>query len=692
MNLNPRQKAILEQVLSKEDYITVADVSKKISVSTRTVLRELPTIEEWINGFSCELDKRSGKGILIKGTKENLQNIKISLHNEGKYEIYTPEFRRIFLIKEIIQNTEPIKLSYFTRKLEVTEGTLSNDLDKIESWFEKFNLKLVRKQGVGIYLKGIEENFRSAIISFIYENNNQDEILDLIINENNNFEERNDNFFSLISLDVLNPVTTLVKGFKDELSDIVSDNLKMRLIVHLALIVVRAKNDEDIFLTRSQLANLKKYQEFETAWLLARTLEKSFEIEISDGEVGYITMLLSGLKYNATIENRNLENFHLSKALAKKIIKMTEARTGIFLDDDDYLIAGLLNHLELAIKRLSMNMQIRNPLIEDIKEFYPEYFQIAKEWSVALDKELNISIPESEIGFITMHIAAFIEKSQTIKDRTFNVVVSCVTGIGTSTLLASRLGREYSNLTIVDVVPTIEISEKWLEENKIDFIISTVAINNVSVPVVTVNPILLKGDKEKINKLIEGIKLSGGKSRNKLVNRTVSVKSNALKLRSYINGMIDVLDNFFVEEIEDVTSIESAIDKAIRKVNISDDHRLKLKEDLLAREKIGSTIIRGEKAMLLHCRSKSVNHGYFGLIRIKNDDFIAFDGDYQEAMKLVIVMIAPEDCDKSYREVLSNLCEMLVEEGIIKNFATKPKLDVLLMIDNRLEEFYNRKI
>ena len=53
--------------------------------------------------------------------------------------------------------------------LGVSEATVSNDLDEVAKWFDKFKLSLVRKQGFGIYLEGKEKAYRKALTAFIDE-------------------------------------------------------------------------------------------------------------------------------------------------------------------------------------------------------------------------------------------------------------------------------------------------------------------------------------------------------------------------------------------------------------------------------------------------------------------------------------------------------------------------------------------
>ena len=78
-----------------------------------------------------------------------------------------------------------------------------------------------------------------------------------------------------------------------------------------------------------------------------------------------------------------------------------------------------------------MKLNIRNPLLENIKEKYFKEFEIcSKACSILKDITGLSEIPESEVAYITMHIAAALEKN--MSDEKVKVVIACHTGIGTS--------------------------------------------------------------------------------------------------------------------------------------------------------------------------------------------------------------------------------------------------------------------
>jgi mannitol operon transcriptional antiterminator len=250
--INLRIKSILQSICNETDYVTISKIAKDLDISGRTVLREIPELEKFLKQNGVSLDKKTGVGIKVEGTFEQKQAI-IKLLNEEKDEtIYSPIERRNIIISELLQNQQPVKLYNFTRTLKVTEATISNDLDKADEWFKKNNLNLIRKQGLGVYVEGKENNIRKAMVSLIYENTNESQLLGLIRQNLTNsvvasqdieVSSRN-RLLNLINNETIKKIEVLVENMEKERNDKLTDSAFVGLIVHLALAIERIKKSD----------------------------------------------------------------------------------------------------------------------------------------------------------------------------------------------------------------------------------------------------------------------------------------------------------------------------------------------------------------------------------------------------------------------------------------------------------------
>jgi len=699
--VNLRVKNILQNICNENEYITIAKIAKDLDVSGRTILREIPEVEKFLKQNGVILDKKTGVGIKVMGTVKEKQSIIYLLNGEKGEIIYSPLERKNIIISELLQNQEPVKLYNFTRILKVTEATISNDLEKTDEWFKKHSINLIRKQGLGVYVEGKENHIRKAMVSLIYENTNESQLLNLIRKNLDNSVVAKDietssrnRLLNLIDNETIKKIEVLVENMEKERDYKLVDSAFVGLIVHIALAIERVKKGDKIKIDGEFLKELKTSAEYVIASELSINISKCFLVDIPEDEIGYITMHIQGSKnYKEKYKtgNKIIGSFELIK-LSKEIIKIAEIETGRFLGNNQELLNGLVNHLGTAITRLKMKLDIRNPLLEEIKANYDDLMRTSTKCAKVVENHIGIKMPEAEIAFIAMHLGAAIENSETLIKPIYKVAIACATGMGTSRLLATRIENEYDNIQIVDIISTIRIEESMLRENEVDFIISTVNIDKCFKPVVRVNPLLFQEDKDKILKLIKTLKNTKFTRINKKV-KNIKFKEKLISLNIYSEAIMQILDNFFLKEIPEINSIDALISEASKVIDQDAEIEGQLKVALKNREEKGNTIVTGHEMILLHCRTDVVKELYFGAIKLsKGLECLNGEGK-TENIKIGIIMLAPEDCSKSYIEVIGYVSKMLIERVDFLKYLKDGKIDYAFNeLNDILKEFYNQKV
>lgn len=695
-----RRKEIIERLCREDDYVTINSISKDIGVSTRTILRELKEIEGWLEEKGYSLSKKTGVGIKLSSSLKDKELLLMSIDEEASDKTFTPEERQTVIISELLQNKEPIKLYHLTRILYVSEGTISNDLDKLEGWLSNYSLRLIRKPGLGVYLQGNEKNKRRAMVNLIYEKVDEKQILNFIqenIGKSNEaagsieINTRN-RLLNLMEKETIRKLEELINKAEENMNYKLADSSYVGLIVHLALAIKRIKNNEKIIMDKGFLADLKENSEFEIAKNLAENIATLFNIEIREDEIGYITMHLMGSKNrsNTYVNKESTIGYYQIVKLAKEIIRTAEAEMGSFIEDNEKLLIGLVNHLEPAIKRLKMRMDIRNPLLQEIKDYYPHLIRVSEKCVRGLEEYIGDKVPESEIAYIAMHLGAAFEKKLVLPKRKFRVAVACPSGIGTSSLLATRIEKEYDSIQVVDLISAIYVMDNWLKEEEIDFVISTISMENINIPAITVNPLLMEDDINRINSFIEGFKRHGRFK--EITQEPVDFKERLLKLQEYSEGILQILDSFFLYPVA-AANIQELIDKAAILIDDSKDMQQHIRRDLLARERKGGTLISGKGILLLHCRTTAVDTLYFGALNLTGGLTVKNGRDEGEEATLALVMLAPEDSKAGYYEVISEVSKMIIDRPMLLNlFKEGEREKAYIEISNYLTEFYKFKI
>ena len=79
---------------------------------------------------------------------------------------------------------------------------------------------------------------------------------------------------------------------------------------------------------------------------------------------------------------------------------------------------SLTDHIAFTLKRLKENDEILNPFLVETETLYKDEFEIARKAIGIIERKFKVTIPDGEIGFITLHIHSARNKgklSNTIK-------------------------------------------------------------------------------------------------------------------------------------------------------------------------------------------------------------------------------------------------------------------------------------
>jgi len=692
-----RIKPLLMRLCQEPSYVTISALAKQLQVSNKTVLRDMEEVEQWLAAYGYRLDKKTGTGIRLQADAQQREGILLILDAAKQELSFSPAERQNLILGELLQNQEPVKLYSFATVLKVTEGTISNDLDKLEGWIERHKLQLIRKPGLGVYVAGAEQDIRHAVVRFIYEHNNEEELLGLLrhgIEPGKDGSKTGRRLLNLMDRETISKLEHSVDDAQKDRGDKMADSAYAGLLVHLALAVQRLKKEEQITIDQKLLADLKQKKEYQIGSHIAQSIGRDFSLAVPEDEIGYITMHLLGAKNQYSQEKtvaQAVGSFQLVK-LAKEMIRIAEKETGQFLPPGENLLVGLVNHLGPAISRLKMKMDIRNPLLAEIKTQYPELMDIAKVCAKAAETQLGVVMPEAEIGYIAMHLGAALEDRPKSPKRLFRVVVACPTGIGTSKLLAVRIKQEYDNIVIEKVISILHIDTEALQNQQIDFVIATVSLEKSELPVVVVNPLLFQEDKVKINRVMEQVKMVQAP----LPVRTKqewSFKHKIAVLAASSQAIVDILEGFFLLPAETAAGLDAVIRQVSETLLTEEEQRLLLTAALKKREELGGTIITGQEMILLHCRTAAVAKPYFGAIQFQNDGLSVKNNGKLETLRLGIIMLVPENCSKTALEVMSHLSQMLLESTAFRScLQTGIKDEAEIEIGLILKNYYRLQV
>ncbi len=621
--LSKRKKQMIDVLLKENDFISTTVISNALKVSRRTVLREIGDVEKWLSENGFTLSRITGKGIRLEVTKDKRLELKQLIENEKVLISYTPFERQRKLLLELLNATEPKKIYYFSAMLKVSEATISYDLDKIEEWLTSWHLELVRKPGYGIIVEGRESNFRKAIIFLFNEYFDRGDLLYLIRDEfidGTNLLKKasiKKTLLDVIGYTMLESIEEIVKeaGVLEEYP--FADSAYAALIIHMSLSIKRLSEGGSIHFDRQKLEAIEDSKEYELASKIVDLTSESFGLNIPDDEIGYIAMHIKGSRLRPGRKGQTEIKVHDYEViyLIELLIKEMESLTGYQLVEDQHLLTGLINHFGPALSRIKQGVEIRNPLMNEMKNRYKTYYDYVSKAVKSIENHINISIPDDEVAYLTMHFTASVESIKKVVASPWKVAIVCSTGIGSSKLLEARVKKQYKNMTVVSVISSSEIGD--YKNKGIDLFISTIAIKTSKVPYVVVSPLLLEEDMRRIEQILTTMVPLRQTTDDK---EAVGFIDLLTELSYITEASQQLLNHFFIIKSKDNT-IEAIMASATRYISMDQAERLSL--DLKIREDKGMTWFDHDNGRLLHCQSDAVSDIHFGFVLTDQEQYAA---------------------------------------------------------------------
>lgn len=83
-------------------------------------------------------------------------------------------------------------------------------------------------------------------------------------------------------------------------------------------------------------------------------------------------------------------------------VKYAKEDLGRDLNESIYVL--LADHLNFAFERLQQNIILPCPMLTEIQLLYKDEYNVAKKVVKYIEENMNIKLPDSEIGFIALHI------------------------------------------------------------------------------------------------------------------------------------------------------------------------------------------------------------------------------------------------------------------------------------------------
>lgn len=663
MFITSREKAIIELIIKTSGKHTAFSIASSLSVSVRTIQRDLKAVEKILERFGLRLQRNTDEGLIIEGRNEQIFRL-IQYLTESHPVDQTPKERKLLLLLVLFEGEESYKIHGLATDLGVSITTLSAYLDELTEWLEPFHLEISRKRGVGVELKGSEQSKRKALANFFLMEFNEEIIESLFLLEKG--ENQQEKVLRYFQPAYIRAIDRLVNETMNNRYSRLADSDYIGFIVHIGITMQRTESG---FYLEEQQYSSEKLGEESQVILVTKELETLFPpVAFTKEDTAYLTTILKGSKLQEAA-SVPYDSVVLGQMI-KRVIQDVSFQLHIDLTNDFSLFQGLLAHMEPSLYRLKQQMGLFNPLTEEIKKKYPVLFLAVKNSVEKEFKEIK-SFPDDETAFIVLHFGSALVMQE--EEIALKALIVCPTGIGTSRMLASRIKKEIIEIDSVEIKSLKEIGQ---QENvhTFDVIISTVRLPLMHNEYILVNPLLSQEDitaikiflQKNVEHLTKNKKYKKSLSKEMQPEKSERPLTELLKELKNTQQSIEALMGHFcvykpVHEKGYKHVIREMLEEAEAKSHISSTPIVlnALKE----REKKGGLGIPNTGMGLFHCRSEHVHTLLFQISYLKKPCLIqGMDGN-EMYMNSLLLMLAPEELSPREQEIMSLLSTSFIESS-----------------------------
>ena len=72
--------------------------------------------------------------------------------------------------------------------------------------------------------------------------------------------------------------------------------------------------------------------------------------------------------------------------------------------ESDLTYSRLIHHLRGSLERVEKGQTVKNPLLDTLRKEFKDSFKIAGKVKVFIEEELDVIVPEDELGYMAIHI------------------------------------------------------------------------------------------------------------------------------------------------------------------------------------------------------------------------------------------------------------------------------------------------
>jgi lichenan operon transcriptional antiterminator len=464
----------------------MSELIAEIGLSERTVRDIIRSLEKGGEQHGFRIKMIRGQGYLLQIEDEaSFQRYQEQGHFKSSLiDLDNKEDRQRYLLFYLLQNNSFTSMEKLADEMGISRSTVVSDLKEVEQRLAHFSLTLNRRAHYGMRIEGDEQNYRKAFSHFVLNNSE-------FIKPAEEFEQFQREFNS----DELRSYLLQVLREKElKISDVFLNNI----VTHIFILLFRVTKN-NLIVAGQKMPKTPEHLYRDIAQKIATWIYKFYEISLPSDEIDYLALHISG---KTIMEHISADKKKQLREGISSILQRLDEEFLTSFNEDEHLREALLLHMFPLLNRLYYNLQLNNPLVEDVYSQYANVFVISFRFAEIIEEEYGFWMSRDEAGYVALHFATHLERMKQRKLEQFKrIAVICSTGGGSAQLIRLKLESVFPNASVITA------SENEMDEiakKPIDLILTTVPLEMdiTDKPVIHIKHLLDDSEVHRIKEII----------------------------------------------------------------------------------------------------------------------------------------------------------------------------------------------
>ncbi|WP_404456222.1 glucose PTS transporter transcription antiterminator GlcT [Oceanobacillus kapialis] len=235
----------------------------------------------------------------------------------------------------------------------------------------------------------------------------EDIVEKLFVLRNQREQEHYKSLIPVLDENTLNTIISSIEIIRRRTKTILSEKVHVALTDHILFATTRLLNGLTIKNPFSTETKALYPFEYEVAAEVVEFINQSMEIDLPEGEIGFIALHVHSAMTDKTVSDVN----RYSKLIIQ-LIEMIEKQLHVTIDRNGMEYARLLRHLRYTIERVINDEKVQEPekIATLLKSEYPTCYNLSWKLIKIMQQALKKPVYEAEAVYLTMHLQRLMTK------------------------------------------------------------------------------------------------------------------------------------------------------------------------------------------------------------------------------------------------------------------------------------------